>query len=194
MIKTLSRIHCQQAATLHIRCLPNDFLASMGSEVLTVLYRIFVQLPLIYPYGWLVNNELKGILVGTNDTNSVFRVIFVRYWYALYIPVIKSILPNPLIIFKIIETFFYTKRSNSTTTAELLVICVAPEMQRKGIGSILVKRFKRDLHKANIAQFKVNTHHTAVNANRFYKALSGLPGSQFKHYGGVWQTYLFETK
>lgn len=193
MIKKLSFSDCRQAAFLHKDSLPNDFLASLGSDFLRVLYQIFSQMTSVYTYAWIEGKNIKGVLVGTTDTNSLFRTIFVSFCNKLVIPTLKSIIRNPTVIFRIIETFSYTKRSKSTTNTELLIICVAPEAQRKGIGSMLVRRFKEDLRKSGIDSFKVSTHFDSVNAKRFYQALGGKSVGQFKQYGTVWQTYLLST-
>ncbi len=193
MIKKLSSSHCFAAARLHRRCLPDDFLASLNEDFLVTLYQIFSTVPLAYAYVWVERNKIGGALVGTTDTNSLFKTVFLSYGIKLIMPTIKSLLFNPSTIVRLFETFFYTRNSKSALSAELLVICVAPELQRSGIGSKLIKAFKQDLQHAGIAQFKVSTHRNS-DANYFYQSLGGKRDGQFNQYGTIWQTYTIETK
>ncbi len=192
MIKKLSSIHATSASHIHFKMLPNDFLASFGITFMELLYGALLSLPPIIALGFFQRKKLVGIIITTTDTKEVFGSVIKKNLLKFSPLILKSILKNPLIILRLIETLLYTQKK-SGVSAEILVLAVDSSIQRNGIGSKLFHTAKKSLRDKKVTRFSVGTHANNKASNAFYKKHGGLFIFSFRQYDTIWNNYSFST-
>ena len=159
---------CTVAAALHARELHGEFLSSLGTHFLTVLYRGINA----HPDGFVLVAERNGMVIGfvsgaTNNTivsSEVIRLnwIVLAFWSGFHILANLKLLPAALAALKHGEGQYAGQ-------AELLAIAIAATAQNNGAGKALLTAFQREMRSRNVQFFHLIVAERNTKARSFYE-------------------------
>ncbi|SRR6266487_529009 len=171
-------------AKIHISELHADFLPQLGEKFLSLLYTNFFLSENTYIWVSEEEKHVQGFIVGSVHFSSVFKKILTKHFvnYAFLLP--AQIVKRPSIIKNVFETFFYVKKEGANLPdAELIVISILKQYQRKGLGRKLVFQLERNLLSHGIKTYKVSVNATNSAAHAFYTSVGFKKHSEFTLYG-----------
>ncbi len=167
--------HAADAARLHILGQPGTFLTSLGSDVLTVLYRTLPASD--HAFGFAVVDptrpaSLIGFVSATTSVGALFAELGTRRLGAFLPPLARRFVRHPALIRRAAQTAVYPlmhrTSGNGPPPAELLSIMVEPAARSHGIGALLVAALKDECRRRGIAALEVTVDAANDGAQRFY--------------------------
>lgn len=178
-----------KAASLHVEYLSyRSFITMFGTKFIFELYKDI----LAKDFGFFVfatnGANVYGFVLGCTDSGMLLKIITRNFLKYLKI-ILPKILVNPLLLFKIFETFFYTKKENSLIKAELIVIVTDQNNRSRGLGSKLVSVLNEEFLKIGIVQYKVTVHSEMTRSNNFYIKNGMHLACSFNMYKVKWNLY-----
>ncbi len=191
-MQKLTAINASSCARLHLKCLPEDFLASLGYKFLYSLYKSMLQLDDISAWGIFYKSELTGFVIGISDSSTMTIRILRKNFKELVLWLTFKLIVNPLIIFNLLDTLFYSSRQPHKCESELLFIGVSEKWRRNEVGNRLIEQLFRDFKQKGIKCFSVNVYQKNLRANLFYQKLNGKLIGEFYLYHQHWNSYLFK--
>lgn len=187
MIKPLGLKQIPEIAGIHASELKNDFLPSLGSEFLELLYLGVLKKGMAFGFVAQEKNKIVGFIIGTKNMNNFFKSAITSNLIKMIYLIFLKVLKKPAIISNILETLLYTKKDRGPKS-ELVVIAVLKKWQGKGIGKKLIKSLENYFKKDKIKSYKL-TVYADKEAVNFYKRLSYIKLSEFSLYGKQWYIY-----
>lgn len=187
MIKPLELKHIPQVAKIHVRVLKQDFLPSLGTDFLEILYSGVIKNNEAFGFVAEEKNKVIGFVIGTKNMDRFFKTALTANLLKLVYLMAIKLLSRPALIKKTLETFLYTKKDKGPKS-ELVVIAVLDKWQGKGIGKKLVKSLETFLKKIKISKYKV-TVYADKKAVKFYSKLNYSKLAEFNLYGKPWYIY-----
>lgn len=139
--------HIEQCVRLHRQAFPDFFLSQLGPRFLAEFYRAFLDAPDAVT-GVAVDGEgrVLGVLVGTTRPGGFFSRLLKQRWFAFAGTSLVLILRRPSAIPRLLRAVRYRGEVPLEVTGALLSsICVAPEGQGRGIGSLLLRHFEESI-------------------------------------------------
>lgn len=126
------------AAEIHEESQPGTFLTSLGQRFLRLLYRELALSPTAFGYAALIEGQVVGMIMATEDTGSLFRDLIRRRWLALALVIGLRLLSRPGLIGRVLETLRYPSQLRSEPgEGEELLLGVRAACRQRGIGSLL---------------------------------------------------------
>lgn len=189
MITKASISDVNEMVKIHIHEFAGDFLPNLGADFLNTLYKDFLadkeSILLVSK-----NSDVKGFIMGAVNFPTLFKKIILNNLIAYSYLLTKAIFKNPLLIRNVVNSLFYTKKTNKFhIPAELVVICVAKKFQNKNIGSTLVKQLDKEFKKRDIKKYKVSTTKSNKISNNFYIKNNFKLISNFILFKEFWNLY-----
>lgn len=180
-----------QMAKVHIMCLPNDFLPTLGEKFLTELYKRLIPMNKPFCLVEVENKNVVAFAIATKDTDKTFAYIIKNNFVTFLLLLATKVIAKPIILKDILSTFFYTSKSSNTmqSKAELLVICVSPSNQKKGIGKKIINKLNSLFKKSGVHEYIVTLYTNHKNAEKFYKKLGFSQKDKFILYKKTWNVY-----
>lgn len=186
MILPLRRDHAARVAELHCAALAGDFLPSLGKEFLTVFYEGALDLHVGFGFVAMEQDHLVGFVLGSTDTNALFRKVAVSRAIPLGLRVMTAVFRQPSLISNVLETFLYPSKENVAEKAELVVIGLDTAFRGRGLGRKLVDALDNAFRAQQIRSYKVTVLQSNVGANKFYQALGFERALEFELYRKKW--------
>lgn len=125
-------------ARLHVECIPDGFLASLGPRFLRRLYRRAVRSDRVDVLVAAADGgEVEGFVAVADDVRAFYREFLARDWLVAVLASAAGVLRAPRAVF---ETLRYGARSGGVDggpTAEILALAVAPGARGRGTGGAL---------------------------------------------------------
>lgn len=169
--------HAADAARLHILGQPGTFLTSLGSEVLTVLYRTLPASQHAFGFAAIDPQwppSLIGFVSATTSTGALFAELGTRHLRAFLPPLARRFARQPALIARAAQTalypFLHAAPRAAGPPAELLSIMVEPAQRGRGIGSLLVAALQAECRRRAIGALDVTVDAANAGAQRFYAA------------------------
>lgn len=187
MIKPLELKHIPQVAKIHVRALKQDFLPSLGTDFLEILYSGVIKNNEAFGFVAEEKNKVIGFVIGTKNMDRFFKTALTANFLKLVYLMAIKLLSRPALIKKTLETFLYTKKDKGPKS-ELVVIAVLDKWQGKGIGKKLVQSLETFLKNIRISKYKV-TVYADKKAVKFYGKLNYSKLAEFNLYGKPWHIY-----
>lgn len=187
MIKTLTLKHISEIAKVHAEALKNDFLPTLGTDFLELIYMGVIKKKDAFGFIEEKKGKIVGFIIGTKDIKRFFSTALKSNFFKLIYLMLIKVLNKPPIIKNILETLLYTKKEKGPK-AELVVIAVVNKWQGKGIGKKLIESLEGKFKKDRVNKYKL-TVHADKRAINFYKKLRYLKLSEFNLYGKQWYIY-----
>ena len=189
MISRLNSNDAELSARLHHEGMPDDFLPSFGIKFLILIHEGMIQSSYSISLGLFEKGELKGVIIGATDTQKLLTDIYKKLFLRLIPLVLSKVISQPSQIFFLWQTLVYSSRKPSKIPAELLVLAVDEQAQRKGYGTQLLKAMKMEFRRLGIQNFIVGASHKHKGANKFYVKTRGVWKKDFNMYNGMWSLY-----
>lgn len=191
MLRNANIRDIKKLAKIHFTELNSDFLPSLGERFLELLYLSLIQSKNTYMCVYQLNGDIHGYVVGSKNFSDVFKKVILNNFIKYTLLIFPQLIKKPVIIKKIIETFFYTKKEgNETPSAELVVISITKKYHRRGIGKKLVKALEKKFVHQGIKKYKVTVNAKNLAANSFYTHLGFEKSHNFSLYGKKINLYI----
>ena len=190
MIRSATIRDVPELAQIHLQALKGEFLVRLGDEFLQTLYRDFLlqKQTIIY---LMEENEIEGFIFGSLDFPVLLRAVLSSRFFRYLLLVAKQGLRSPRLIVEGASTLLFSFLSEAQSTkAELAVIAVKQEQQRRNIGSQLLKVFEASLKKQGIDFYQVSCTQANRKANHFYRKHSFEKSGEFSLYFKRWNRYV----
>lgn len=170
------------AVELHMKAFPNFFLSFLGPKFLKEFYISFLKDR--KGIGFVARQsrgDVKGIIVGPTDPNGYFKHLIKRRWWAFTLASVGALIRKPSIAIRLIRALRYSGDSPKGPTRALLSsIAVNPNVQSKGVGSALVKRWMMEVQQRGAIGCSLTTDAEGnETVNRFYHSLGWRIDSSF---------------
>lgn len=194
MIRTLAKSDVNDTALLHKQGMPNDFLPSFGIDFLKEFHKKLFQAKGSIAKGYFYQGKCLGFIIGSIYADQLLKEIFIKGFFHLTPHVLKKILSSPKSIKYIYQTFAYGNKRSIKLSVELVIIAVAQNNRRKGIGTKLLSELKREFKQRGFTQCSVSTTSSNLISNKFYLKQGAKIVKSFKLYDREWNTYAFRIK
>ena len=182
--------HLRRVAKIHAAALAGDFLPSLGVDFLHTFYRAALSSGAAFGFVLLQSDLPAGFVLGSADTDALFRRVLFRAPLALAWAGLPAILRQPRLLEKVAETFLYPHREAVTPVkAELVVIAVEPECRSQGAGHALVQALNTVFQAQGVVAYKVTVLQSNSGANRFYQREGFNIAGEFELYHKRWNLY-----
>ena len=188
-IRTLHPSDAREVAQLHRRCLPDDFLPSLGLPILTVMYKHLLLQKETHAFEKKKKKGLTGFIVGSTNRHRFIKQVILSSWWEITPHVVIKVLQNPMLIGSFIQTLFYGHADTEKTKSELIAICIDDTDRGKGIGKMLLQTLLKSLRISKDKEIIINVYATNKRANSFYIKNKGEHINTFTLYGKKWNSY-----
>ncbi len=191
-VRRLAPEETREAAGLHERELPHEFLTRFGTKFLARYYRAFVESPDAVALAAVDarSGELEGVLISTLDTRAHYSNLVRLYGPALARAVGLQALRHPSLARDLLKTRLLryargivrslAKSPKSTQTDDespespaervgfLTYVAVSGESRGRGIGGALLAAYERMAREANLDRLELVTMTDERGAGPFY--------------------------
>lgn len=185
----------RQVAQLHVDCLNQGFLSTLGTDFLSLMYECIDE----DPTATLLTCERDGEIVGFITSSGSLRSVYIRmlgHTWRLIASIAPSLLSQRRLL-RVLEILRYGAVATSTGVslpkAELLSLAVASEWRGTGCAEELYQRLVTTLAKAREPAFKIVVGAALAPAHRFYQRMGALPAAQIEVHAGEASTVYVHT-
>ena len=171
----------EAAARLHRHAFPQFFLSSLGHSFLTEFYRGFLVESASVAKVVKDGDQLVGVVVGTLDPAGFFSRLLKRRWFKFALAASGALLRKPSILPRLFRAVWYRGGSPIDRRRALLSsIAVSLELQRSGVGKLLVSSWLEEVRARGAAGAYLTTDAIGNDrVNRFYQKCGWTVESQF---------------
>jgi ribosomal protein S18 acetylase RimI-like enzyme len=146
--------------------------------------------PHCFGYVAVDDDEVVGVVVGTTESEAVFRELIWRRGLHLVGPVLGALLRHPGLICQIVETFLYPSQMETQPgEAELLFIGTRATRRGEGIGGALFDAVLDDCRRRGMTAMGLTVDDANETAKRFYRRRGMQPGHTVTLYGRTMHWY-----
>lgn len=176
----------RQVASLHVRCLDQGFLATLGEQFLAQMYEAIDHADGTALLTEERDGAVVGFITGGNGMGSIYRRML-RSPVRLGLALAPSLLSLPRVR-RIIEIMRYSGGADGLPTgvpdAELLSLAVAPEWRGKGVAEALYQRLVEDFRTRGVPAFRIIVGESLAPAHRFYRRMGAEPAGEVEVHEG----------
>jgi len=180
-----SRERYRQVAALHVRCLDQGFLATLGEGFLMLMYEAMDRAEGVT----LITEERDGRVVGFITGGTSMEPIYKRM---LRSPVrlglaLAPALVRPAKVRRIIEILRYSGDADlpdGVPEAELLSLAVAPEARGSGVADALYRKLVEDFQSRGVNAFRIIVGDGLAPAHRFYQRMGATVAGEVQVHEG----------
>lgn len=157
----------RQIASLHIANLDQSFLASLGPQFLSEVYRAMDKSDagyLLYEY---VDEKIVGFVTGGQSMGPIYRAMFPRILYWGF-PLAFHLLSFSRLK-RVADIIRYSQGENDALPmTELFSIAVAPSARGTGVAANLYNRLLQAFQADGIKNFRIVVGQSLAPAHKFY--------------------------
>lgn len=163
--------YLKEIVLLHKKAFPSFFLTQLGAPFLKALYKGYLE----DKYSGIIVAEDKGRLVGfiaySKDYSRFFRELVKHHWIRFAVCSAGAAIRHPSFIMRLFRAFGKSKSvEKKEDYVELASICVDPEIQGQGVGTMLIDHLKNMIDFETYEYISLETDaDNNVRANRFYQ-------------------------
>lgn len=175
----------RQVARLHVRCLDQGFLATLGEGFLALMYEAIdgaeASTLLVEEEG----GEVRGFITGGTGMGPIYRRMMrspVRLGLSL-----APVALRPRKVRRILEILRYSGAGglpDGLPDAELLSLAVAPEWRGKAVADRLYQRLVEDFRCRGVDAFRITVGEALAPAHRFYQRMGATTAADIEVHGG----------
>ncbi|MCL4339413.1 GNAT family N-acetyltransferase [Patescibacteria group bacterium] len=188
MIRKMYKKDAIRVAGIHQREL-SGFLPELGIEFLQAFYETSLNIPEMFTYIHLQNEQISGFVSGINTVNGLNKRLISRNPKAFILPLLRFFLTHPMRTVKLVKTFSYPGFTGDIP--ELLSIAVDGRWQRRGIGKKLFFTTVDEFKKRGIKKFRISVY-DRLSANEFYRKIGCRFETSFTFLGEKMNYYLYK--
>ena len=175
----------RQVARLHVRCLDQGFLATLGEGFLALMYEAIDRADETTLLVEEDSGQVQGFVTGGTGMGAIYKRMLrspVRLARAL-----APALVRPSKVRRILEILRYSGAGvlpAGLPEAELLSIAVAPEWRGKAVADRLYGRLVEDFRKRRVEAFRITVGEALGPAHRFYQRMGAEVVGKVEVHGG----------
>ncbi|WP_165942165.1 GNAT family N-acetyltransferase [Luteimonas arsenica] len=175
----------RQVARLHMRCLDQGFLATLGEGFLALMYEAIDRTEgatlLVAEDG----GQVQGFITGGVGMRPIYSRMM-RSPMRLGLALAPAML-RPAKVRRILEIVRYSGDGGlpeGLPDAELLSLAVAPEWRGKAVADGLYRRLVEDFRKRGVDAFRITVGEALAPAHRFYQRMGATVAGEVEVHGG----------
>lgn len=165
----------RQVARLHVRCLDQGFLATLGEGFLAQMYEAIDSTPGALLLTEERDGKVVGFITGGTSMGAIYRRMM-RRPLRLGLAMLPALV-RPARLRRIIEILRYSGEGGlpaGAPEAELLSLAVAPEWRGKAIADSLYARLTEAFRAQGIDAFRIIVGAPLAPAHRFYTRMGAV--------------------
>jgi ribosomal protein S18 acetylase RimI-like enzyme len=180
----LTNNEIKQIANLHISCIYDGFLSSLGLNFLCQMYKAMDQSKECFIIVEVNGQCIIGFVSGGKGLSSIFKILL-KHPFKLFNSLIPQLF-NWKVFVGIIKTLFriFTSRDykQKLPSNELFSIAVNPSYRRTGVAQVLYHKLCEEFRKRDINEFKIFVGNELQAANSFYIKMGAKPILKIESY------------
>lgn len=175
----------RQVARLHVRCLDQGFLATLGEGFLALMYEAIDRADGATLLVAEEDGRVQGFITGGVGMGPIYRRMM-RSPMRLGLALAPAML-RPAKVRRILDIVRYSGDGglpDGLPDAELLSLAVAPEWRGKSVAEGLYQRLVEDFRKRGVGAFRITVGETLAPAHRFYQRMGASVAGEVEVHGG----------
>lgn len=175
-----------QVAALHISCIGQGFLATLGVPFLALMYQAIDESDTAV----LLTEQRDGRAIGFVSGCVGMKAIYQRMMRSPF-RLARALLPSlihPTRLAKVLDILRYDGGGTSSKPdwppAELLSIAVVPEVRGSGVAEILYRNLASHFAAVGEPAFRIVVGNALEPAHRFYKRMGAIPVGRIEVHRG----------
>lgn len=175
----------RQVARLHVRCLDQGFLATLGERFLALMYEAIDRADGTALLVEEAAGDVQGFITGGTGMGPIYRRML-RSPVRLALALAPALL-RPSKLRRILEILRYSgdgTRPDGVPDAELLSLAVAPEWRGQGVADRLYARLVEDFRSRGVDAFRITVGDALAPAHRFYQRMGATVAGDVEVHGG----------
>lgn len=186
----------RRVADLHIACMPDGFLTTLGPRFLSLMYQAIDEGESSVLILSREGDQIAGFVAASSSMAPIYRGML-QHWPRLFSALLPSLfLPRRLR--RILEIVRYSSSRElpvNRAQAELLSIGVDAPFRGRGHADQLYEDLCEHCRRRGIPEFKIVVGVTLEQAHRFYRRMGALPADQIEvHKGQTSKVYIQAVK
>lgn len=175
----------RQVARLHVRCLNQGFLATLGEGFLAQMYEAIDQAEGTFLLTEERDGQVAGFIAGGAGMGAIYRRMM-RRPVRLSVALLPALL-SPAKLQRIFEILRYSgdgKMPRGVPEPELLSLAVAPEWRGKAVADSLYARLVAAFRAQGVEGFRIIVGAALAPAHRFYQRMGAVPAGEVEVHAG----------
>lgn len=166
----------QQVALLHMECIDQGFLSTLGVSFLSLMYQSIDETNDAILFVEKDRNNVVGFVTGTSNMRSIYKQM-IRHTPRLIAYLFPTMI-NPRKIWQVIEILRHSGGRGSLKDLpphELLSIAVSKAVRGSGIAQQLYIRLAEHFRVEGISSFRIVVGEALTPAHGFYQKMGAVP-------------------
>ena len=175
----------RQVARLHVRCLDQGFLATLGEGFLVQMYEAIDQAEGTFLLTEERDGRVAGFITGGAGMGPIYRRML-RRPVRLGLALLPALL-RPAKVRRILEILRYSGDGglpDGVPEAELLSLAVSPEWRGKAVADVLYGRLAEEFRRHGEPAFRIIVGAALAPAHRFYQRMGAEPAGDVQVHEG----------
>lgn len=179
----LSPADYREIAKIHIDCIDQGFLSTLGERFLALLYRCIDETHTAVLIVERSDGEITGFVSGGQGMKAIYKTMF-RHFPSLAVSLAPAVF-SPTKIWRIIEILRQNPASSNFERPawELFSIAVIPKARGTGAAQNLYVNFRQALLEQEVYNFAIVVGENLGPAHRFYSNMGAKPESEIFVHG-----------
>jgi GNAT superfamily N-acetyltransferase len=159
---------------VHMKAFPGFFLTFLGKRFLYEFYKSFTSQS--QGIGFVAkgqNEEIIGVVVGPLNPQGYFKKLLKDNWFRFCFASLGAVMRKPKAVLRLLRAVFYRGQApDGPVRALLSSVAIDPELQNKGVGKALVKRWVQEVRDRGVyGCFLTTDADDNQKVNNFYQNL-----------------------
>lgn len=181
-----------EIAQLHIENINKGFLTKLGDKFLVGIYKFIIIGPESFCFVAVIDKKIVGFISATENCQLLYKRFFSKNFYLGFKVIIIKIF-DLSVIRKSIDHLFLPKKRQVLPKAEFLTIAVDNKIKRKGLGTQLFERMRREFRKRKTEGFIAIVGQSLKPSNRFMDKMKAIKISEIQvHKGEISNVYFWK--
>ncbi len=179
----------REVARIHMQCINQGFLPTLGERFLTLLYQSIDTDPNSVLFIERNAGRVVGFIAGGRGMGSIYRQMLKR-WPRLFLALLPALV-NPRKLKRIVEIVGFSRKQKPVTAcprAELFSIAVLESARGGGVASGLFDALKQHFADEGESAFCIVVGDSLVPAHHFYQRMGATPMAQISVHDGQGST------
>jgi ribosomal protein S18 acetylase RimI-like enzyme len=170
-IRPMLESEVEAVVEIHIATFPGFFLSFLGRDFLALLYRSIRAAPEGVVLVATGEEGIQGFAAGVTSQESFYRRLVRTQWWRFAMSALGAAIRRPSVIPRLLRALRRSSEAKqSAAAAALMSIGVRPESEGKGIGSLIIESFCREMATRGVTEVCLTTDRDDnVRAKRFYE-------------------------
>jgi len=172
LIIKLNAKYLKEVAYLHTSVLSYTFNSKIGTSYIEKLYELTIDNPYAYSILYLSEEKkVRGFLTATYDYHKYRRYIRNELDFKTKLRIFFQLIKQPVNIYDFGKDILFARhleRLTSSVYSTILTLGIDSSLQRKGIGTLLLRNLELHFNNKRLQKLFVDTKTFNINACKFY--------------------------